>query len=1167
MLEYAIRYGWEDFDDAQAAAVRSYILQLAQQAGQQDPPYIRHKIAQLWAEIAKRSWAAEWTDMDELLVRLWQSTLEHQGIVLDVLEQLSEDIFNREDSVAALRGNELGRACVEIFTPADVLAEVLSERDTSNPVRCGDEGWLKRICDWISTCLAQSIETDERYRTCTLKLLATLRAALTWVIPKALLAANALSPLTEALIRDNLQVQLAAVEALLALFSRQGLHDPDFVRLVATMYTPDTVSMLQPVCASAGAVDVSDLDDQKYTLCKKLSELLSHLGSILAQRPDTAAGDNDPASFFNLLYEVLQHPSLVVSIPVLHCWVRLLRGKTIRGIPAVTQLIPPLLQTCSQRLIRYEVLPEDSDDTTYLFLNEDIDTTPERHAFLGNYRRYCVEVVEDIVFNLPVDAMAHILEQAETLFRQLHQSQNDFDVDYYVKYSPTVLRVDAQITVLDAALKGYLKWKSGPGADAEEVRIGMQQSIERWCSTILTLPFDDPEVKKKIIQMMVTASTKALPASTDLAGNLLEYLLNTRVDEDTASSTLNEAARDLERTCSVEMQRLAMTFPDHFMTAYDGLEQRINSIIGERSTNEKQRHGFMAFLFIIIHRNSSLSIDIKVDRLKSMVQPMADEWADPALQKHLSSFEGFCELLGMGQLTDFLAKNHFQDVRDWSAQNLSDEGKELQSTIASRIEVLPLRLTKTLLAASTEKLHSNALFETACSLWQSTIPLILPNLLQLVSFGTAFTNAQTWSYLPLALQAVVKRIFTDRFWQAGISTESRDAFFARVSSSKSTYEGFASTVRGTGRQVRESCYYILVALSRFRDFFYGIPQLPESLASALYSDAQALSAHHFSVLLSASNNLIEGCPPHLRSHFLPPLCSALFSKLNIKIESEWAAIDRQVAQIDGNEDLGNEMKSESILRQLTHSSALLVCDLLDPSRQGPYCTPRPLTQFQSPLIAYTDTPHERQPDPSPSPHTPNTMQMAILSQPTVLEPLLLFTKTLLRSRDTRSCSLTVHTLHKTMHHFRAKTGVRDFICVEMLQAAITSLHEPYFVDVQRDLAGLIAQIIRLDHEMTRSVLLQLPGMAAQTERVDRKLERLVNESSDRQQRAQVLDLLSSVRGRSIHEEGRMERPVQKEKRSKMQEQYMQVEQTANKIERGGSPNLAGVGEMFGADEA
>lgn len=85
--------------------------------------------------------------------------------------------------------------------------------------------------------------------------------------------------------------------------------------------------------------------------------------------------------------------------------------------------IPDLLELCSSRLIRYENLPEDTDDPTYVLLLEDTDTLPERHAFLGNYRRYSCQVIESIVNLRLSDAFSHILGKAEAAFRTLYDEQ------------------------------------------------------------------------------------------------------------------------------------------------------------------------------------------------------------------------------------------------------------------------------------------------------------------------------------------------------------------------------------------------------------------------------------------------------------------------------------------------------------------------------------------------------------------------------------------------------------------------------------------------------------------------------------------------------------------------------------------------------------------------
>ncbi|KAF2846049.1 ARM repeat-containing protein, partial [Plenodomus tracheiphilus IPT5] len=1151
MLEYSIKYSWEDFTVDQGAMLRGYVTELASNITDDDPVYLRNKVAQLWTEIAKRSWGDEWLNMDEQLVVLWSTSLHHQAVILYVLETLSEEVFNREDATAGLRGSDLGRACVEIFTPLAVLQEQLPTRDKSLGVRCGEDGWLRRLCDNLDWCLGQDYQNEAALRTCAIKTMNSLRAVMPWIIPKAIAATQVIEAVCKALAVPVVEIQLAAIEVLQAIYGRHHLSDTEFVELVCPMFTPGSVSLLREVYNwTLTDMDVNAIDDQKYMLCKRLSELANSLGLFIEQKPQAIPEGSDLAGVFGFLYDIMRNPSLVVSIPVLHCWTKLLRSRIVRDSEVVNSMVGGLLETCCARLVRYENLPEDSEDVTLQFLNEDIDTIPERHAFLGNYRRFCADVVETLVRRTPAEAMEHILAQATSMLQNLYRDQPAFQPRTFSKNAYPVLQVDAQVTVIEAALKGYMKWMQAHGEEAipddERTRNSLENSLEQWGRQILQARFEDPEVARKIISLMSTLSTKALGDRPAFALSFLEYMLTIRLADDTSFALYSDAVKDLERICSLEMQKLAMKFADDFMNVYDQLEAKINEMINDPTTDERQRMAYSAFLFIIIHRCTTLERSVQEERMRQMLNRVKEAWRNEEFSEAISSFQSFCRILGMGQLPDFLAANNFRGVQDWSEQTLPSDGQALQANILERSQHLPLRLTKTLLAASTEKLRDGSpAYETAAALWAEAIPVVLPNLLQLVSHAQAFNDIDhNWSHLPPELQQVIKRVLTDRFWQAGISTESRDDFFARVSGSKTTFEGFASTVRGTVRQIRESSYYILYSLTRFREFFYGIQDLPGPLSQALFGHAGALTAHHLSVLLTVSTHLIEGCPADLRPHFLPPMIQGLFRELDRKISSEWNEVARQIAESGENDNLTDEMKTESILRQLTYSSVSLVAVLLD-SRQE---------------FARQDDGPRREPNAPP-------MHTFILSTPSVLEPILLFCTSTLRVRDTRSVITTIRVLRSLLPQIKSPSPIRSYFCNDILKSCISSLHEPYFVDCQKDLASMIAGIIHLDDAIPRGIILSLPGMEDEG-RVDRRLQKLRNGARDeRSQRGVVLDLLQGVRGVGIHEQGRMLRR-DGGGRTKLMEGYMRMEEDgpgAGVVVRGGSPGLSGVADMFGGE--
>ena len=212
LLEHAIKHKWADYSEAQGTVLREWVLQLSQQISPDDPLYLRNKTAQLWVEVAKRSWAAEWIDMDELLVRLWETpgSVVHKEFVLFVLETLSDEVFNGDDTVAILREGALSKACVEIFTPAIVLAEAFPNRQIGTTVRYGEEGWLVRVGELLNQCLDNNLFHNSQYQSCATKTLAVYKSVMPWAIPRAIASASCVQHMCKSLAASSVAVQLVS---------------------------------------------------------------------------------------------------------------------------------------------------------------------------------------------------------------------------------------------------------------------------------------------------------------------------------------------------------------------------------------------------------------------------------------------------------------------------------------------------------------------------------------------------------------------------------------------------------------------------------------------------------------------------------------------------------------------------------------------------------------------------------------------------------------------------------------------------------------------------------------------------------------------------------------------------------------------------------------------
>jgi exportin-5 len=192
------------------------------------------------------------------------------------------------------------------------------------------------------------------------------------------------------------------------------------------------------------------------------------------------------------------------------------------------------------------------------------------------------------------------------------------------------------------------------------------------------------------------------------------------------------------------------------------------------------------------------------------------------------------------------------------------------------------------------------------------------------------------------------------------------------------------------------------------------------------------------------------------------------------------------------------------------------------------------------------------------------MYKVIFNTHQVLGQMLVFLTSALRMRDTRACASTITTLTRILPHFRGAGPVHDYFCDDVLKAAITSFNEPHFVDCQRQLASLIALIITLDEHAPRDVILSLPGLGDRVDKVDRFLARVRDAGNAARGGAVVQELLSGLRGVSIHELGKMEQPKAKKQVSKsdaMAGNEMAIDD--NTIQRGGEEELAGVAELMG----
>ena len=225
LLEHTIRQRWHDLPEADCEQVRGLILKLVHGLRHEDPPYLRRKIASLWVELAKKSWALDWFDMDAILLDIWNAnSYIPTEFVLTVLENLSEDTFVRDDPAASLRGHELNSALVEIFTSASLFTGGVKAGKTLIQLRADDKGWLARLVEFVKSCVSNDLSAAPE-RAGLKMALDTIRSVILWIMPGAIVSTHCLQWVCGALKPhdpETLMVRIHLVGILICAYSCTG---------------------------------------------------------------------------------------------------------------------------------------------------------------------------------------------------------------------------------------------------------------------------------------------------------------------------------------------------------------------------------------------------------------------------------------------------------------------------------------------------------------------------------------------------------------------------------------------------------------------------------------------------------------------------------------------------------------------------------------------------------------------------------------------------------------------------------------------------------------------------------------------------------------------------------------------------------------------------------
>lgn len=190
LLQNSIKSKYHLFDTTKTLAIRNWVVDLSNKIQQDDPHYLKEKIAFLWVSIAKRIWGCYlikgynkdnienshppenhnhndnhnsnsnnsnsdlkpqvseqeasdgWASMDADLWKLWSLGFTCRELSLIIIRTLFEDIYLLDDPIASKRTIILNQLSVLIVTPSSILDAIYEHNPNVSICKALPNGWF-----------------------------------------------------------------------------------------------------------------------------------------------------------------------------------------------------------------------------------------------------------------------------------------------------------------------------------------------------------------------------------------------------------------------------------------------------------------------------------------------------------------------------------------------------------------------------------------------------------------------------------------------------------------------------------------------------------------------------------------------------------------------------------------------------------------------------------------------------------------------------------------------------------------------------------------------------------------------------------------------------------------------------------------------------------------
>lgn len=953
LLQHTVTKRFHTLDPGKVAVIREWIVALAQKTSEHDTNFLKEKLGFLWASLAKRIWgsglvrakdddgkplskdaaADSWVSMDADLWSLWAASELTRELSLIILRTLFEDIYLLDDPITGKRMSILNQLSVLVVTPAAVLEQIYEPNPNLALFRASDLGWLVEWSKFLLKVLSENDDSSAAVQAFVPKILSVFKTCLHWVQPSVLRNENIMNTLVNILTLLDMKLKTLAVDCLHILFTRTYNDAQDFDFFIGSIYSSEGISKLSHFFDSL-QVDPDNLDEQSYALLKKTVEMIVSLSEYLntllpaKSRIDWLKADVD--LYLDLVLRTTKHPSPIISGLSLQMWVTTLRFDELSSKPQIIRILMDLLEVAADRMIDYTVVSEES--LSRKFLDLDFDSLLDSAPFLSNYKKFNEDIVRITICKKPEEGMKWLERRLESFFSSPvgHQCITDFKLD---EKSEAYNYGIAQFNVIENSIRGVSRWRiwfSGEDFDARNNKLN--SLVEDLGERLMAMLLASPLLIRKQVQTLVQFAPLLKDVSPLMLKVLEKILVTATFDypEDIQDEE-REIIRDLRTSCGTELNRLAYIMPESLKNIFGELENVISNILSSSKVSNHESVAFKSFLLVIASRSS---INDKEDLFAKIVDPELQAWSSPETEKGLMDLHWFMERIGIVEIAQYFQKRNITPETNLLEAKMDDEGRSLKTSLKDRwSSIFPIRATRIFIQYSIEKLdHESPEYLNLLRLWKPRVRPIVPHILQLLAQIQAYHNPDNWRDLPPAVQNFLKYSRMERFWQQGVSIQSKETFIEESVKAALTLREFADSVGHLIRYTREYAYLTIGSLSQLEDTLYEIPNIATSLWNALAGDTVGVTLHSWKHMInSCLRSVVKNCPIKYVNVFMAELLPKVLNDIDKVLMERWDKVYMTGLQLQGNEDdatLNEEMMEEHMLRQLTATVVRLLMDII-----------------------------------------------------------------------------------------------------------------------------------------------------------------------------------------------------------------------------------------------